>query len=169
MKAAKALTAIALTLAMTFFLLPGTSYTLTENQKALVGLKGLKVINPTIEPELERLGLSRDQIKTDVESRLGKAGVRILTREEWVKTPGRAGFSVEIICSNIPETGIFVYGINMNLFEEVTVARGFSAVGSIWNLGTAGGVEKTKIGQVREVLGDLVDKFINDYLAANPK
>ncbi len=159
----------ALAVFVVLLLLPGISHALTENQKNIVGLKGVKVINPTIEPELESLGLSRDQIKTDVESRLRNAGVRILTKEEWVKTPGKPGFSVEITGSNIPEKGIYVYAIDMNVFEQVTLARGFKGVGSIWHLGTAEGVGKTKIEQVREVLGKLVDQFINDYLVANPK
>ena len=38
-----------------------------------------------------------------------------------------------------------------------------------WETDTQGTVGKSNIRQIREVIGDMVDKFINDYLAANPK
>ena len=41
-----------------FVLLPGTSHALTEDQKVLVGLKGVNVFAEKIVPEAERLGPS---------------------------------------------------------------------------------------------------------------
>jgi hypothetical protein len=53
--------------------------------------------------------------------------------------------------------------------EMVTLARGGETYGTIWETDSVGSVGKNNIRQIREVVADLVDKFINDYLAANPK
>jgi len=66
-------------LAVALSLLPGVSHALTLKQKALVGLKGVGVDVAKISPEAERLGLTAAQVKTDVELRLRKARVRVLT------------------------------------------------------------------------------------------
>jgi hypothetical protein len=60
-------------------LLPGVSHALTFKQEALVGLKGVEVKVIKSDHEAGRLGLSQDQINTDVELRLRKAGIKVIT------------------------------------------------------------------------------------------
>jgi hypothetical protein len=62
-----------------------------------------------------------------------------------------------------------VYSISVQLAEFVVLARGFNVLGMIWQESAVGAVETGNIRIIREYLGDYVDKFINDYLAANPK
>lgn len=40
------------------------------------------------DPAVERGGLTTDMIQKDAERRLRKAGIRILTEDEWLRTPG---------------------------------------------------------------------------------
>jgi hypothetical protein len=54
----------------------------------LRGIEGVNVAIESLEPEVERAGLVRQQIETDVELRLRKAGIRVLTEEERQGTPG---------------------------------------------------------------------------------
>ena len=52
-----------------------------ETRKTLVGLSGVYVLVETIEDDVERDGLSRAQIQTDMELKLREAGIPVLTEE----------------------------------------------------------------------------------------
>jgi hypothetical protein len=148
--------------------LPGVSHALTLDQKGLVGLEGVQVVVEGPGLEAERLGLSKNQIKTDVERRLQKAGVRVLTNQQEVETPGRPQLCVKIGAS-INKMGIFAYSINVDLIEIVTLFTGETAFATVWEKGEAGSVGLNNINQIQSRISSLVDRFINDYLAANPK
>ncbi len=148
--------------------LPNVSHALTMNQKALVGLEGVQVVIEGPGTEAERLGLSKNQIKADVERRLRKAGVRVLTNQEEVETPGTPHLYVKI-STGINQTGILAYSINVDLIEIVTRFTGETAFATVWEKGEAGSVGLNNINQIQPRIDNLIDKFINDYLAANPK
>ena len=158
-------------LVLSLLLLPGVSHALTFKQKALVGLKGVEVLVEGMQPEAERLGLTRAQIQTDVELRLRKAGIRVLTEKERDETPGRPYLYVNVNTIFLQKTPAVVYGILVKLREWVTVDRGLRTLGAIWEtagcIGTVGTQKIIKV--IRDDVGDQVDEFINDYLAANPK
>jgi hypothetical protein len=148
-------------------LLPGVSHALTLSQKALVGLRGVEVIVENMQPEADRRGLNRNQIQTDVELRLRKAGVRVLTEDEMWNTPGMPTLIVNV--NTVFGTGICAYSVHVELTEKVKLDRGFSVSGAIWEIGMIGAIGTGDMRKIREYVGDMVDKFINDYLAANPK
>lgn len=152
-----------------FLSLSGVSHALTYEQKALVGLKGVYVLIEDIDPQAERLGITRSQIGTDVELRLRKAGVRVLTKEERLETQGMPYLYVRVSSVVNQDIPLVAYNIHMALSEEVTLARGLQTSGTIWHTSATGTLGKQKTGRIRELAGDRVDEFINDYLAANPK
>jgi hypothetical protein len=164
-KMGKKVLGAALALVM-LLLLPGVSHALTGQQEALVGLEGVQVVVEGPGPEAERLGLSKNQIKTDVEQRLRKAGVRVLTNKE--PAPRTPHLYVKISAS-INKMGIFAYSINVDLMEIVTLFTGEKAFATVWEKGEAGSVGLNYINQIQPRIDSLIDKFINDYLAANPK
>jgi hypothetical protein len=164
----KLLTAV-VALVAAILLLPGVSYALTDEQKVLVGLKGVFVEGGIDNPKGS--GLTKDQIKTDVELQLRKAGIKVLTNEERLTTPGQPYLSVLVSIIEISSRGYpigYAYTITVQLYEAVTIVRGFEAVGSIWSAGWMGYFGKPD-RHIRNNISDMVDKFINDYLAANPK
>jgi hypothetical protein len=154
-------------LVLVLLLLPNVSQAGKRQQEALRGLKSLIVLVEEINPEAERLGLSRTQLKTDVELRLRKAGIKVLTQEESINTPGQPFLYVNITTGII--SGFCTFGIEVDLNEMVIIARGVKVVGSIWDTSIIGRVGINNIKQIRNSLADEVDKFINDYLAANSK
>jgi hypothetical protein len=149
-------------------LLPGVSHALALDQEPLVGLQGVQVVVEGPGLEVERLGLSKNQIKTDVERRLRKAGVRVLTNQEQEETPGTPQLSVKIAAST-NKMGIFAYSISVDLIEIVTLFNGETAFATVWEKGEAGSVGLNNINQIQPRINSLVDRFINDYLAANPE
>jgi hypothetical protein len=155
-------------------LLPGVSHALTPEQEWLVGLKGVSVVVPDIPPEAERLGLIKEHIKTEVELRLRKTGIRVLTMKEMLGTPGTPGmpgmpFLFIHINPIITKSGLCICGIDVDLSEIVSLYNGKQARGIIWSKGLVGDVNINNINGIQQKVGVLVDMFINDYLAANPK
>jgi hypothetical protein len=145
--------------------------TVTYDQWALVSQKGVFVSVKNIDPKIVPLGLTKDQVKADVELQLRKAGVRVLTEEECRETPGRPYLSVDISISEIKignDRVGYAYYIGVQLTESVRVARGYEVVGSIWSIGSVGAIGKDA-SPIRSIISGSVDKFISDYKAANPK
>ena len=66
------------------------------NIESLRGLKGVLVILEKLTEDIEKDGLSRSSIQTDVELKLRLAGIKIFTVEEWHKEPGRPFLSVYV-------------------------------------------------------------------------
>ncbi len=157
-------------LVVPFLLFPGVSYALTFGQQNLVGLKGVYVMAALESPkpkEIELLGLTEDQIQKDVELRLRKSGIKVLTDKEWATTLGTPSLMVSL--SAFTYLSLCVYSIQVSLFEAVTLARGGQTSASVWEADYIGMVGTKNIRTVRDNIGDKIDEFINDYLAANPK
>lgn len=150
---------------------------LDGQRESLRGLKGVELVMEVINPEAERKGLTRSQLQTDVELRLRKAGIKVLTRQERLKTPGYPFLYVNVSTVKTPETlggllgGLYGYSISVELREKVILARNRSieTYAATWSKGVVGTVGADKLRSVREGVGDLVDEFINDYLAMNPR
>jgi hypothetical protein len=143
-----------------------------SERKSLKGLKGVYVpIENFGENKEEGGGLTTSQLQTDVELRLRKAGIRILTKEEWLATKGGPYLYVSVFPVMTPDV-YFYASIEVQLKQNVLLERDPSnkVFGcSSWSRKTAGyGGKANFVKGVRDSVGDLVDKFINDYLAVNP-
>jgi hypothetical protein len=53
-----------------------------DTRTTLRRLSGIRVLIESLEPDMERAGLSQQQLQTDVELQLRHAGLRVLTTEE---------------------------------------------------------------------------------------
>ena len=142
------------------------------NRATLRGLKGFEVLIEDIAPEAKEDGLTKDLIKTDVELRLRKAGIRVLTKEESPKIPQSQYLYINVIAGKHKESEFYSIAIFVDLKQEVYLKRNpsITVLASTWSVATVGGVSASQMkSNVREQLGDLMDKFINAYLAVNPK
>lgn len=139
-------------------------------------LKGLKGVGVTVEDlpaEVEEIGLTRTKLETDVELRLRKAGIRVLDETERLPPPGSPYLYVNVNVHRIgKETGYWPFSIYVALSERVRLERNPEIVvdAATWSTGciAAGPTDSLPRG-VRDYVGDMVDIFCNDYLAANPK
>ena len=85
----------------------------------------------------------------DVELRLRKAGVRVLTKKERLEAPGMPYLYVNINPFIRPGSALWAYSISVDLREVVTLDRGFKHVGAIWHRGSVGTVGTDKIREIR--------------------
>jgi hypothetical protein len=111
-------------------------------RETLRGLQGVGVLVEDIRPETEHDGLTRDQVRIDVELRLRQSGIRVLSREERAATPGAPYLYVNINTYKRPMTEIYSYDISVELNQAVLLTRDPSiwAIGATtWEVGRCNG------------------------------
>jgi len=140
--------------------------------QALSGLNSLQVTVEEIRPDAEEDGLSKTVIQTDVELRLRKAGMRVVsTDEERLKIPGCPWLYVDVQTAKIEAIGFYVYSVRIELYERVLLERGpgLRTIAKTWSTGGGiGWVRQALVRNLREYVADSVDEFLNSWLAANP-
>jgi hypothetical protein len=155
----------------------------SENSiRSLRGLKGVWVLVEFLATDIEAVGLSKDNIQTDVELKLRLAGIKVLTKEEWLIEPGsprlyiRVGY-IRVGSTMVPlpiqkDDTLYAYSIEVELHQNVFLERDpkiYKDGATTWGNGSVGVVGEEKILSIRDHIKDNVDEFINDYLSVNPK
>ncbi len=176
MKTAKKISILGLAIFFYFLFSPGKSFSLSS-MESLKGLRGVEVLIEELNPDLENFNLAMIQIQSDVESKLRKAGVKVLSKEENEKIqPLRKPYLYIKISSytlSLRKESI-AFNVGMALNQEV-VLRGYPDSKSkcfyapTWYTSSVGAAGRKNILEVIDVVEDLTDKFINAYLTANPK
>ncbi len=138
--------------------------------ESLRGLKGVSVEIEKLSFNIEKDGLKREQIKTDVELKLRLAGIKVVTEEESINEPGQPYLFVNVN-SNKSELGFYSFSITIELNQLVLLIRDLDTIftACTWSTKTVGFAGVEKVGQIRDYIKDDVDLFINDYLFVNPK
>jgi hypothetical protein len=131
-------------------------------------LKGVYFAVEELNPEIERDGLTTNQIKGDVEQRLGLAGIKVLSEEEWKKEKGSPYLYVNAHIMKVMN-GVYVFNISTAFIQEVHLVRSshIKVPASIWSAETLGISDQLR--DIRKPTKDCVDKFIHEYLSMNPK
>ena len=159
----------ALALLAVLFLIP--SFVVGQSQRdSLAGLPGVSyaLYLPT---DLEQLRVSPTELGTTVELRLRESGVRVLYSKEDRQY---YGFLEVSIFTYDMEDGTSVYTVGAAYHQNATLQRfksspSFSVV--TWQeKGVYGVANNSEIREpLKEAVKAVLEKFINDYLAANPK
>ena len=129
--------------------------------------------------DIEEAGLRPDVIKTDTELELRRARIRILdTDDDFTSTPGSPWLLVSV--EGVSQKGVYGYYISVSLTQDVLLARdptlrpagkyqGITFSAQTWNTDVSGVQIGNPTATIRSSVKDLVDQFINAYLAANKK
>lgn len=145
-----------------------------DTPEARSTLKGIKAMRVEIEPlpsDLERLGLTHDQIQTDVELRLRQSGIA-------VSDPGDTATPLLWVALNSQhqtDSPILGFSIKVEFIQFVRLSRNrnIRAPAPTWTVDGVGTAdvhpsEATRT-EIRGLLRDFVDRFLNAYLEQNPK
>lgn len=162
---------VSITLLLMSTLLPVGA--LADTSRVLRGAPGVRVVlfHHTND---KANALSSERIKTDVELRLRLAGIRILSKNEWMATPGMPSLHVYFSLvrrEEIPH--LYAYMIHVFFLELVRQERRTyeePILAATWGVPkSAGLVGAASLRDVRKQILDEVDEFINAYLKANPR
>ncbi len=111
-------------------------------------------------------------MQTDVELKLRLAGIKVLSREERYKTLGSPWLYLNINTITHPSGDLFSWNVSLHLGQEVYLCTKKDTMTSTatWRQSLAGYARGSRLKEeLRSITKDLVDMFLNDYLAVNPK
>ncbi len=140
------------------------------SRETLRGIKGVRVVVGPIRPEIEKTGLTRSQIQTNVELKLRMAGVSVWSPKYPVKRHEQYEWGQLYVFADILRiwSGAYVYVLQLEVTQFTHLARNKKiAMAATWSKGTYGIDED--LDKVRSTAKDLVDSFINAWLSVNPK
>lgn len=155
-----------ITVMVGLLILPGVvwGFDTEASRETLRGIKGVWVAIEDINPEIERDGLTKKQIQTDVELKIRLAGLNVLER---LKAPGRPWLYVGV---NVFRTslGPYVYVVDVELWQDVYIERNSKrSVALTWSTNYFG--ITSDLNPIRNEIKDRVDIFLNAWLSVNPK
>lgn len=141
-----------------------------RQRKTLVGLTGVgvSVEVKSVKSDAETEGLAPSTLRTDVELRLRQSGIRVLTDPDDAVKQGTLQLIVRTVKS---EHGFYAFHIDLKLWQLVTLIRdpSIASAAPTWSTGDGGFIGNKRLSEIRDRVRDMVDRFINAYLAANPK
>jgi hypothetical protein len=136
----------------------------------LRGLQGVFVHVEPLDPQVEQDGLTKNQIHADTESKLKSAGIKVLTREEFLKLSGHPylyiGVNISMLKTQITR---YLFYIRIELNQEVVLVRTPETKLSTVTWSAGGWGIDFSLDNIRQTVKTQVDKFINVYLAENRK
>lgn len=140
---------------------------LLSKKEVLLGLKEGRVVIE-LNPATINAGLSMDQLRTDVESRLHRNGIMVDENSSTVIYVNVT--SIEIITVTGMSLGLSVFPkIELNEMVELVRAPSKYTFATTWESGLLNIFpdRNSFVQGARQMVEDLVDRFCNAYLAAN--
>jgi hypothetical protein len=142
------------------------AFTQEKMKEILQGLGGIHLVVERLRPEIERDGLYGNTLESDMELTLRMAGIKILSEEEFLQSPGAPCLYLYVDALKYADG--YVYKIHLSLGERVSILRKQLEVrGVTVSLNDQLGLTHD-LAQIREEAKDLVDEFSKAWLAANP-
>lgn len=142
-----------------------------SERATLAGLTGVRVEVEDIAADAEREGLTESDLQRDIEMKLQQAGIRVFTEAEWRTAPGKPTLNLEVRTLK-PDTKTYVVSITLELEQEVRLARDatVNVSATTWSAPPRLGIVAAgHFSSIRRDVREIVDQFIQAYLAANPK
>jgi hypothetical protein len=139
-------------------------------RESLRGLVGVEVLVDPLDSDIEELGLSTSTVQQNIQQRLQKAGVKVLTEKERLATPA-SGLLIIRVDTTHDRIGRYFYSTDLLLAQRVKLetpgAPEASAV--TWKkLGVVSTVADDNVKHIQDQVLRKVDQFIKDYVAVNP-
>lgn len=140
----------------------------TAERGTLIGLQGVNVLIEVLKPVAQKYGLTREALKIAVESRLREHGIR------W-PSPSQSPFVptlyVNVNIAAEESLGLAMVCVKVELQQQVVLSRDLktSCTATTWDKSGLTYGPVNNLNNVTVSVMEVVDVFINDYLAANPK
>jgi hypothetical protein len=144
-----------------------------DDQTARDTLRGISAITVFVtyggRTDSEPSGLSKDQVKNNVELRLREAGIRVVDPKEAVRLKHvSAELLVSINCMDYQS--IYACYLETQLVQAVHVEKNdqFTATPT-WSVKRFVLLGTERIRAIHDYTKDMVDQFLNAYVAVNPR
>lgn len=149
----------------------GPEATTVDNEMTratLKGLPGVYVLVESFDEQDKAAGFDRRIFQTDVELKLRLAGIKVLSNEEYLATPGMPTLYLNVGALHKQPGQNHDYNIFLSLQQTVRLVRnGALAYGArTWGVNSVGYGD---LPFIRNAVKDYVYQFINAWLSVNPK
>lgn len=142
-----------------------------NDKEVLRGIENIGVVIEKLPRRAKKLGITRNNLRTDVESKLQLAGIAVVAPDELNTNPEIPFLLVTVILGYSKPT--FIYAVLVGLNEKVQLKRDPKIISYAmpwWRI-----IKQEHIGkkgmekEVRNTLEYLINEFIKDHRAVNPK
>ena len=136
-----------------------------ETRETIQGVRSVAVFveepQPNIRKYAAKFGLTREQVRKDVEQKLVKSGISVLSDDKWLKTQGRPLLYININTHEY-EKYWYAYDIRVSLRQLVTLeARpAVKTLASTWAVNVTGVANIGTLNVVKKDLDALVGRYI---------
>lgn len=145
------------------------------NISTLDGIKSIYLLIEPVAREVEKEGLTTRQLRSDAEKKLQKAGIKLLSEEEYdkyktVRSYPMARFEVLTDVQEVKDTkGLRIYNIIVQIRQVVWLGRKpiVNFAGTTWRTQEFGYTWSLDV--VRDKVKEAVGQFITAYLSVNQK
>ena len=130
-----------------------------KDRESLKGLPRVLVVVEHFGNRAEDAGFDRQTFQTDVELKLRMAGIKV------TEDPDVPRLYVNVNALHRKRNKIDGYSITLGLIQGVLLESQVKTLGTTWLTGVVG---IGTVDDVRTSVKNLIDMFVNDWLAANP-
>ena len=127
-------------------------------------LTDIREINVRVEEladDAEDAGLTRDLLETTVEQRLRDEGIML------GNSPLAADLYINV-ATYLGTTGLYAYCVQVSVQQLVTIeGNQLRTLADTWDLAHVGTVGAGNLSEVQQVVSQIVDLFVEDYLEVN--
>lgn len=158
------------------FLLGASRPAIAENGLSRETLRGLKALNvqvAPIEPGISHEGLTHKRILEDTKRELQKAGIELLSDEEFTRLRRSRSYplgrlEMMITIKDAGSSDAKIYSTTVRVRQAVFLSRRpvIKVFAPTWEKRTIGYTRD--LGPVAEAVRNGVEQFIRDYLSVNP-
>jgi hypothetical protein len=147
------------------------SLELDLGRQSLQGLEGVNIIVRKLPAEIESKGLTKESIQHDVQSKLDRAKIKVLSAGEALSTAGAPSLDLDVRISELrhPSEKVsgYIYTIGVTLTQAVILGRDpkISLHADTWKLEDYG--QASKLDEIRSKIKEMIDRFVSSYQAAN--
>ena len=148
--------------------------TFLSGQEVLHGLEAVYVVVADVTEDARRDGLSQQRLQTVTELALRSAGISVQSEEniraKRRRNPKFRQAYLYVKVNAIKDGVLYAYHVDVELKEIIKLVDDSAlAYGVIWDVGGIGRVGSNNLLDVVETVRRFVERFANDYLAANPR
>jgi hypothetical protein len=127
--------------------------------ETLRGLQDVRVDIEPLDPAIEQQSLTRSQVHREVAEALRKAGLPVLSIEEW-DTPSHVPYLEVRVSLRKTDLDLYRYSLAARIVQETTQLPALKSIAAMVYMGEVGTFPPESVQAIRSSIGAMVSRFI---------
>ena len=120
-------------------------------------------------PDIVQRGVTTQQLQTEVERQVRRAGITVFSSQEAGAPLDRAVVAISVTTLQHPG-GLYAYAVDLAVYQAAALMRDPTPRSvATWAVGSLGLVEAANLRAISTTVSQQVDHFIRAYQAVNPR